>query len=220
MMTSPTSPASPGTPPLVAIESPLSGDFITNTVYARMALRDSVVRGEAPLASHLLYTQVLDDTDPADRQLGMAAGLAWNCHAELVAVYTGLGISAGMQAGIDLATVRDIPIVFRDLAPPQRMPEAGERVYMTIDGGSDRGVYPLTVQESSVITGTFTAAGKVGSRVVPIGFTRTADGGFAMASPHLYGPLDGVPLELPPPRRGYTVSHIAGESHTVTIGTL
>ncbi len=127
MMTSPTSPASPGTPPLVAIESPLSGDFITNTVYARMALRDSVVRGEAPLASHLLYTQVLDDTDPADRQLGMAAGLAWNCHAELVAVYTGLGISAGMQAGIDLATVRDIPIVFRDLAPPQRMPEAGER---------------------------------------------------------------------------------------------
>ena len=35
--------------------------------YARACLRDSLLRGEAPIASHLLYTQPvasLDDSDP------------------------------------------------------------------------------------------------------------------------------------------------------------
>jgi hypothetical protein len=41
----------------VIIESPYSGDVETNVAYARAALRDCLSRGEAPLASHLLYTQ-------------------------------------------------------------------------------------------------------------------------------------------------------------------
>lgn len=39
----------------VVLESPYSGDIKGNTKYARMALRDSLARGEAPIASHLLY---------------------------------------------------------------------------------------------------------------------------------------------------------------------
>lgn len=91
---------------LVVIESPLAGDRERNRAYARACMRDSIRRGEAPLASHLLYDQpgLLDDNDPAERILGIQAGFAWAEHAELVAVYIDLGISAGMDAGIMRAT--------------------------------------------------------------------------------------------------------------------
>ena len=47
------------------LKSPYAGDIATNVDYARACLRDCLQRGEAPLASHLLYTQpdVLDDLD-------------------------------------------------------------------------------------------------------------------------------------------------------------
>ena len=41
----------------VILESPYAGDIERNVKYARMAVRDSLSRGEAPIASHLLYTQ-------------------------------------------------------------------------------------------------------------------------------------------------------------------
>ena len=74
-----------------------------NIEYARAAMHDCLMRGEAPYASHLLYTQkgVLDDSDPAERQRGIDAGLAWGNVADAVAVYTDRGISRGMQYGID-----------------------------------------------------------------------------------------------------------------------
>lgn len=66
---------------LVIIESPYAGPtpeaVAANVAYARACLLDSLLRGEAPIASHLLYTQVLDDTVPVQRALGIAAGLAW-----------------------------------------------------------------------------------------------------------------------------------------------
>lgn len=92
--------------PLVIIESPFNGptpDIIQRNIkYARRALRDSVLRGEAPIASHLLFTQdgVLDDKIPEERQLGMAAGHAWMRVADVVAVYIDYGISPGMEKGI------------------------------------------------------------------------------------------------------------------------
>jgi len=63
----------------VIVESPYKGDIPTNVAYAREALRDSLMRGEAPLASHLLYTQegVLRDEIPEERALGIEAGLSW-----------------------------------------------------------------------------------------------------------------------------------------------
>lgn len=55
---------------LVIIESPFAGDVEKNTRYARACVRDSLLRGEAPIASHLLYTQggILNDDVPAERQ--------------------------------------------------------------------------------------------------------------------------------------------------------
>ena len=84
----------------VILESPYAGDIETNMAYARAALRDSLMRGEAPIASHLLYTQegVLDDTIPNERRLGIDAGHAWLDVAEAVVFYVNLGMSPGMKA--------------------------------------------------------------------------------------------------------------------------
>ncbi len=87
----------------VVIESPYAGDVERNMRYARAALKDCIHRGEAPYASHLLYTQegVLDDNKPEERQLGIDTALAWGDVADLVVIYRDLGITEGMQYGID-----------------------------------------------------------------------------------------------------------------------
>lgn len=102
---------------LVILESPYKGDLGRNIKYARACLRDSIHRGESPLASHLLYTQegVLDDDDPDERKLGIEAGLAWGPVAEMTVVYTDLGITEGMIQGIKRAEEEGRPISFRSL---------------------------------------------------------------------------------------------------------
>ncbi len=87
---------------LVILESPYAGDIEANTNYARACLRHSLSQGEAPLASHLLYTQpgVLHDTIPEERIRGIEAGLAWGRVAEATIVYIDRGISTGMAMGI------------------------------------------------------------------------------------------------------------------------
>ena len=89
----------------VILESPYAGDIIRNTNYARACLRDCLLRGEAPIVSHLLYTQpgVLDDQVQEERKLGIDAGLAWGKVAEATVVYTDYGISDGMRYGIEKA---------------------------------------------------------------------------------------------------------------------
>lgn len=101
----------------VIIESPYAGDVASNTVYARQALRDAVLRGEAPLASHLLYTQqgVLNDDDPDERALGIEAGLAWGSYCEATVVYTDLGITPGMKLGIDRARSEGRTVEYRSI---------------------------------------------------------------------------------------------------------
>lgn len=102
---------------LVVIESPYAGHVARNKEYARQCMRHSLGLGEAPIASHLLYTQpcILDDTVPEERQQGIDAGLAWGEKADLVAVYTDFGISKGMRYGIEAAKSANIPIVYRRL---------------------------------------------------------------------------------------------------------
>lgn len=99
------------------LESPFAGDVARNVRYARACVRDCLLRGEAPMASHLLYTQpgVLNDERPEDRQLGMAAGFAWGHLAQATVVYTDLGISPGMEAGIQHARGDHRPVEMRVL---------------------------------------------------------------------------------------------------------
>ena len=64
--------------PLVIIESPFAGEISRNVTYARRAVAHAIHLGEAPIASHLLYTQpgVLLDHLSHERQLGITCGLA------------------------------------------------------------------------------------------------------------------------------------------------
>lgn len=105
----------PARKPLVVIESPYSGDVERNEEYGRACLFDSLRRGEAPLASHLLYTQVLDDRWPPDREMGIEAGLAWYRVAEKCVVYGDRGISRGMIEGIERAKRLGVPVEFRNI---------------------------------------------------------------------------------------------------------
>lgn len=100
---------------LVILESPYAGDIEANVAYARRALKDSLARGEAPIASHLLYTQVLDDTDQVERRLGIEAGLAWRRVAEASVVYADRGISPGMAYGMDAAAEMGLSVEVRYL---------------------------------------------------------------------------------------------------------
>ena len=102
---------------LVILESPYAGDIPANVAYARACLRDALLRGEAPIASHLLYTQrgVLDDALPAERQLGIDAGLAWRRVAEASVVYVDRGVSLGMRYGIAAARSAGLPVEPRSL---------------------------------------------------------------------------------------------------------
>ncbi|MEX3984109.1 DUF4406 domain-containing protein [Paraburkholderia sp. EG287A] len=105
----------------VIIESPFAGDtkadIEANLTYARAAMHDCLLRGEAPFASHALYTQegVLDDKVPEQRKLGIEAGLVWGALANKTVVYQDRGISPGMEQGIARARREGRPVEFRTL---------------------------------------------------------------------------------------------------------
>lgn len=101
----------------VIIESPYRGLVAANLAYARLCMLESFSRGEAPIAFHLLYTQpgILDDNDPMQREWGIGVSHLWIERADAMAVYTDLGISEGMQWGIDVAEAAKIPVFYRKL---------------------------------------------------------------------------------------------------------
>lgn len=99
----------------VVLESPYAGDISSNIAYARRALRDCIARGEAPFASHLLYTQVLNDAEREARNRGIALNLTFIAICDYLVVYTDKGISAGMQLAIDHAELLGKPIVYREI---------------------------------------------------------------------------------------------------------
>lgn len=88
----------------VILESPFANAdkflFDRNRRYLELAMLDCLKRGEAPFASHKMYTQCLDDNIPEQRELGIQAGFAWRSMAHKTVVYEDLGISRGMEYGI------------------------------------------------------------------------------------------------------------------------
>lgn len=82
----------------VILESPYAGEIERNIRYARACVRDSLLRGESPIASHLLYTQngILDDDIEEERKLGIDAGLSWHTVMDKHVFYIDYGYSKGM----------------------------------------------------------------------------------------------------------------------------
>lgn len=118
---------------LVIVESPYAGDVAENERYARACLADCLRRGEAPLASHLLYTQpgVLRDDVLGERALGIAAGFAWAAKADATVVYHDRGVTPGMIKGIEHAESSGRPVEYRS-AP------AGWSARARAEGETDR----------------------------------------------------------------------------------
>lgn len=102
---------------LVIIESPYAGQVTANVAYARQCMRDSLLRGEHPIASHLLYTQpgILDDDKPDERKRGIEAGLAWRKAAQKAVFYTGMGWSRGMREAKAVYEAEGFPFEERDM---------------------------------------------------------------------------------------------------------
>lgn len=75
------------------------------------------MRGEAPIASHLLYTQpgILRDSSQKERLWGIEAGLAWAEMAEATVIYVDRGVSNGMKFGIERATLAGKPVEYRTI---------------------------------------------------------------------------------------------------------
>src|SRR5215469_4222199 len=96
----------------VVIESPYSGDTKKNLAYLNLCMLDSIRRGEAPIASHKLYTDILNDDDPEERSLGINLGFAWLKVADLVAFYSDLGMSRGMSLSLDRLKKRIVRVPY------------------------------------------------------------------------------------------------------------
>ena len=97
------------------VESPYRGNILRNKAYLDRCLLDSLLRNESPIASHKIFTDILDDENQDERWVGIEAGLAWIQVADLVAVYTDFGISSGMENAMSRARLHKIPIELREI---------------------------------------------------------------------------------------------------------
>lgn len=94
---------------LIYVASPYAGDIKKNTEYARRACRHVMNEGHAFFAPHLLYPQLLDDSNPQERQLGLDMGLAMLPRCDELWCY-GDRISYGMHLEIEEAVKIGIPV--------------------------------------------------------------------------------------------------------------
>lgn len=93
---------------IVVVESPFRSsteqELRRNLAYVRALFDHVIERGDCPMASHLDIAQVMDDTIPEQRELGIIAGLARLRVADIHAFGVDLGISDGMRRAM-----RDTP---------------------------------------------------------------------------------------------------------------
>ena len=95
--------------PCVFICSPFAGDVELNTKKAVEYTKFAVEQGVIPFAPHLLYPQVLDDSNHEERELGIFFGMVWLSKCEEIWVF-GDTISSGMEREIARAEKRGLII--------------------------------------------------------------------------------------------------------------
>jgi hypothetical protein len=83
--------------------------------YARAAVADAIEKGEAPLVPRFLPGAPFDPEDMQTHELVIGMGLAWGRGAEATVVYTDLGITAPMAAGIRVAQAEGRPVEYRQI---------------------------------------------------------------------------------------------------------
>ena len=101
--------------PLVYICSRYAGDIAKNKSDAIRFCRFAIDEGYIPMATHLLYPQILNDADPADRDLGLYFGWVLINKCNEVWVFSDGTISTGMKKEIIRAKSRNMKIRRFDL---------------------------------------------------------------------------------------------------------
>lgn len=104
----------------VILESPFAGDVASNVKYAKALIHDLAYQGVAASASHLLYTQMLDDTKDFDRNLGINKGLDY-AHNKDSIIGIDRGISTGMKYGIQRAINENRNYTFKTLSKNKKV---------------------------------------------------------------------------------------------------
>ena len=100
----------------IYVVSKYAGDVATNKENAVRFCRYVIDRGNMPVASHLLYPQILNDSSPHEREMGLMFGLALLALCDEVWIFTENGeISSGMKREIEEATQLGIPVRQLDL---------------------------------------------------------------------------------------------------------
>lgn len=83
--------------------------------YAKRCVQDSLLKNEAPVASHYFYYEVLNSNLSIERDIGLQSQLTWVQHAELIAVYIDMGITQAMDLAINVAKLANKKIEFRKI---------------------------------------------------------------------------------------------------------
>jgi hypothetical protein len=104
----------------VFVESPYKGDTYTNRIYLKRAMMDCISRGETPFASHLIYTQILDDNVKEERLLGISLGEPWRDVSNYTVFYTDYGISDGMLKALDVCRAKGIVVEYRTIGKNEK----------------------------------------------------------------------------------------------------
>ena len=90
----------------VILEAPYAGEVPTHLRYLRACIRDCLLRNEAPLAAHHLYSApgVLRHEYQEELELAIQAKLAWRQFAERTVFYSDLGWSDEMVRARNVCT--------------------------------------------------------------------------------------------------------------------
>lgn len=84
--------------PICIVESPYAGDTKRNLAYLLRCFEFCFDSGYLPIASHSMFTSVLDDALPDQRKRGIEWGYEyWQC-AEVVIFFCDYEMSPGMEA--------------------------------------------------------------------------------------------------------------------------
>lgn len=97
----------------VYVASAYAGDVDGNTAKAVNYCRMVIDAGYMPLASHLLYPQMLNDKIPAERELGLMSGLALLRMCDEVWVFG--PVSSGMAQEIEEAKRLKKKLVYKEV---------------------------------------------------------------------------------------------------------
>lgn len=117
---------------LVYIASPYAGDAEKNIIRAQEYCKKAIREGTAPVAVHLFYPDLLDDSNVKEREQGMSLGIRVLTSCDEMWV-CGERISAGMEQELEQAQQMGIPVRYvNDLQIEDRISKYEDNIGQSI----------------------------------------------------------------------------------------